>query len=238
MVFTKSILRKNLYMICLIAVNIVHILYFYLDFLLIILAVGYNTELSISSIGFYRFRFYISFVLICCQSSCLILASIDRTLMISLNAETRKCNTRRLIVTSLISLILFFSVIEIHGLLFIEILQYESDYFVCFDQPGAYTTFLGYHALLVNGFVPSQLMAIFRLWTVKNIRSVRHRIPNPHVTNTEYVTIGRPHIIQSKDKQLIRMLLVDIVTFIIFKFSVTILLIYQQITQYHQKSSE
>ncbi|CAF0853603.1 unnamed protein product [Adineta steineri] len=238
MVFTKNSLRKNPCTICLIAVNIVDIIYFYLGFLLTILAVGYNTDLSISSIGFCRFRFYISFVLTCSQPTCLILASIDRTLITSKNVETRQRSTRRLIITSLISLILFYAIVEIHGLLFMEILQYGPNYFVCFYQPGTYTTFMGYHALIVNGFIPPLLMAIFGLWTVKNVRNVQRRLPITHATNREHVNIGRSYVIQSKDRQLIRMLLVDIIAFIIFKFPVTIILIYQQITQYNQKSSE
>lgn len=240
LVFTKSTLRKNPCTICLIAVNIVDICYFYLGFLLTILAVGYATDPSASSIAFCRFRFYISFVLTCWQPTCLILASIDRVLITSPNACTRQRSTCRLMLTSLVSLGLFFALVEIHGLLFMDIFQYGPDYFVCFYQLGFYTTFMGYHALLVNGFIPPLLMAIFGLWTVKNIRAVRRRPVVFYATPTENVEIeiGRVHVIQSKDRQLIRMLLVDIVAFIVFKIPVTIMLVYQQITQYHSKSSE
>lgn len=237
-VFTKGTLRKNPCTICLIAVNIVDMLYFYLGFLITILAGGYDTDFSISSLGFCRFRFYISFVLACCQPTCLILASIDRVLITSPNAATRQRSTRRLVITCLIGTTVFFVVVEIHGLLFMQILQYGPAYFVCFYQPGAYTTFMGYHALLVSGFVPPLFMAIFGLWTARNIRYAYRRRVVSHAINTEHVEMSRPYIIQTKDKQLIRILLVDIVAFSIFKFPVAILLIYQEITQYNTKSSE
>ncbi|CAF0951704.1 unnamed protein product [Adineta ricciae] len=159
--------------------------------------------------------------------------SIDRTLITSSNVATRKRSTPRMIIITLIILLLFYAVVEIHGLLFMEILQHGPDYFVCFYQPGAYTTFMGYHALVVNGFIPPLLMVIFELWTVKN---TRRRIPISHEMNRKHVDIGRPYHIQSKDKQFIRILLVDIIAFVIFKFPVTILVIYQQITQNSQIS--
>jgi hypothetical protein len=239
MVFTQSTLRKNPCTICLIAVNIINFLYFYLGLLLTTLADGYNIDPSTSNIGFCRFRYYIAQVLACWQSSCLILASIDRVLITSRNATTRQRSTRSLIAVSMIGIGLFWTLFHIHALIFMEILQYGPDYSICYYQPGVYTTFMTYYAFTVNGFLPPSLMAIFGCWTVKNIRGVpRARFPPSNSVNTGNVPIGRPHAIQSKDQQLIRMLLVDIISFVICKLPSTIVLIYRQITQYNDKSDD
>jgi hypothetical protein len=92
-------------------------IYFYLGLLLTTLAVGYDTDPSASNIVFCRFRYYIALVLACWGSSCLILASIDRTLVTSRNATTGKRSSRRLVSISMI--ISARSVHDIHDLLFI-----------------------------------------------------------------------------------------------------------------------
>ncbi|CAF4106380.1 unnamed protein product [Rotaria sordida] len=99
MVFTKDTLRKNPCTICFVAINTINFLYFYLGLLFTTLAVGYNIDPSASNIAFCRFRYYVALIFACWESSCIILASIDRTLVTSPNAGTRKLSTRRLIAT-------------------------------------------------------------------------------------------------------------------------------------------
>ena len=167
------------------------------------------------------------------------LASIDRTLVTSTKAGTRKLSTRRLVFISMISLGLFWMVFHIHALIFMEIQQFGPNYFVCYYQPGAYTIFITYYLLLINGMLPPLLMALFGCWTVKNVRRVGPYggVVLDHPNNTTIV-IGRQYGLQSKDRQLIRMLLVDIVIYFICKTPLAILYIYQQITQYEDKNSE
>lgn len=238
MVFTKDTLRKNPCTICFVVSNIINFLYFYLGLLLTTLAVGYNIDPSASNIIFCRFRYYIALVLACWGSSCLILASIDRTLITSSNTVTRRFSSRRLIGICMISIALFWILFHIHALILTEILQFGPNYFVCFYQPGAYTTFMTYYSLVINGSLPPLLMIIFGLWTVKNIRQVRRAIHHANSMNTRTIIIGRAHVVQSKDRQLIRMLLVDIVSYVICKYPITIFYIYQQITQYQEKTIE
>jgi hypothetical protein len=80
--------------------------------------------------------------------------------------------------------------------------------------------------------LPPLLMAIFAIWTVKNIRGVC-RVPlHSEMTNTGTAVVGRPYTLQAKDQQLIRMLLMEIILFVVCKCPVTIFLIYQQISCY------
>ena len=66
---------------------------------------------------------------------------------------------------------------------------------------------------------------------------MQHVIRQQH-TQTDVVTVGRPHVVRSKDQQLIRMLLVEIITYVMCKFPVTIGFIYQQITKNNEKTAE
>jgi hypothetical protein len=78
-------------------------------------------------------------------------------------------------------------------------------------------------------------MALFGFWTLKNIRQVHRATQHSHSMNTGSIVIGRPYRLQSKDRQLIRMLLVDILSYLLCKCLVTIFYIYQQITQYQKR---
>jgi hypothetical protein len=238
MVFTKNTLRKNPCTICLIGVNITNFLFLYLDFLFTMLATGYNINLTSNNIIFCRFNTYVAFVLVCLESSYLILASIDRTLVTSRNAGTRRLSTRRFIHISMISLALFWALFNIHALIFIQIVQFGPNKFVCYYQPGRYTTFITFYSLVISGVLPPALMALFGCWTVKNVSQIHRVRQDSRATNTSVVVAGRPRTLQSKDQQLIRMLFIEILTYVICKFPVTIFYIYQQITQYTEKSVE
>ncbi|CAF1097142.1 unnamed protein product [Adineta steineri] len=239
LVLKKISLRKSPCTICLVAVNIVNLAYLFFGFLFTVFVLGYNSDPSTSSIIFCRFRNYMSFILTCCEPSCLILASIDRVLVTSPNAGTRRRSTRRLTIISMIGICSFWAVFHIHTLIFIQIVQYGTNYFVCTFQTGVYSEFVTYYSLVVTGCLPPALMAIFGCWTVKNIRQIRRVRHNASTIGTgTVVVVGGAHTFQSKDQQLIRMLFIDILGYIICKYPGTIMLIYQQITQYDIKSDE
>ncbi|CAF1418079.1 unnamed protein product [Adineta steineri] len=231
-------LRKSPCTICLVAVNIVNFAYLFVGLLFTILTLGYNIDPTTSNIVFCRVHFYITYILTCCEPYCLILASIDRVLITSPNAGTRRLSTRRLMVISIIFICSFWMVFHIHALIFTQIIQYGINYFVCIYQSGEYATFITYYLLVVTGCLPPAVMAIFGFWTVKNIRQISRVKHNAGTITTVTVVIGRSHTLQSKDQQLIRMLFIDILSYIVCKYPVTIMLIYQQVTQYEDKSYE
>jgi hypothetical protein len=119
-----------------------------------------------------------------------------------------------------------------------EILQFGPDYFVCTFQPGAYTSFITYYSLIGTGIGPTLLMIIFGFLTMKNIRQIQNAIHPSTATAIGTTVVGRPYTPQSKDRQLIRMLLMEISIYILARFPATIFLIYSQITQYETKSVE
>ncbi|CAF1576993.1 unnamed protein product, partial [Adineta steineri] len=187
MVFMKDGLRKNPCSVCFIAINITNFAYIYLGLLFVVLPSGYGIDPSTNNMDFCRFRYYADTILTCWESSYLILASIDRTMITSRNATTRQRCTR----------------------------QEGPNYFVCYYQPGAYTTFITYYSLFINGLLPPFLMILFGIQTVKNARQLGRNTGPAKSSNVGSVSVGGTHIFQSKDQQLIRIVLVDIITYII-----------------------
>jgi hypothetical protein len=237
-VFTRNTLRKSPCAICFVGGNIVDLMYLFLTSIPTFLGIGYNINLGTRNLAYCRSLAYIGSILSSLGPSYLILASIDRTLITSRNAGTRKRSTRRLAITCIIVLALFWMIFHIHALIYMQILQYGVDYFICTFQPGAYTSFITYYVLIVIGISPPLLMILFGFWTMKNIRQVRHTVHPSTKTAIGTTVVGRSYTPQSKDHQLIRMLLMEISVYILARFPATMFLIYQQITQYQIKSIE
>ncbi|UJR19566.1 hypothetical protein I4U23_022696 [Adineta vaga] len=237
-VFTTNTLRKNPCAICFIAVSIANVLFVYFSFIPLVMQVGYDIDPSSTNIVYCRFRFYTSYVFGCLGPFYMILASIDRSIVTSRDAGIRKRSTSCLAITCIIVLALFWMIFHIHAFIFTEIIQFGPNMFLCYFQPGNYTVFMTYYSLLFNAIIPPLLMIMFGLWTIKNVSTVHNNVHPTGLLMNASTNMGRRHIIHSKDHQLMKMLLVDIVVYIIFRIPFTIYLIYQQITQYQLKSSD
>jgi hypothetical protein len=233
LVFTRITLRKSPCSICFVAGNIIDLMFLLLSFIPTFLGTGYGINPGAQNLTYCRSIYYIGLILSSLGPSYLILASIDRTLITSRNAGTRKRSTRRLAITCIICLALFWTIFHIHALIYIKFVQFGPDYFVCTFQPGAYTSFITYYSLFVIGISPPLLMILFGFLTMKNIRQIQNTV---HPYNT--TAVGQFYTPQSKDRQLIRILLMDISIYILARFPATIYLIYGQITQYEVKSAE
>jgi hypothetical protein len=79
------------------------------------------------------------------------------------------------------------------------------------------------------------MLSTLGLQIVKNIRSVRHVRVAPNVWATETAAERSQPITSSKDRQLVLMLLIDIVIYIAFSAVMVIIIMRQQITQYQTK---
>lgn len=238
LIFTKGTLRKNHCTINFIAINIIHVIYLYMGLFFTSLSSGYGIDPSAKSIVFCRLRFYVGFVISCCQSSLLVVATIDRTLITSSNNRIRRLTTRRVMIAIILVTCLFWTIVHTHALFFTEIRQIGPNSFVCTCQQGTYIIFITYYIVIINGVLPPILMTIFSCWTVRNIHRVRCIQRLSRVSNTRLITTGRPYSLQSKDHQLIRMLFVEILVYLICKSPITLLFIYLQITNHDDKTTE
>jgi len=237
LVFTKKILRKNPCSIYFVALNISNILLIYQSLLFNILQAGYNINPAAHSLPLCRFYIYAALVFDILGPFYLILASIDRVLITSYNALTRRRSTQRLAYVCIISGTIFWMLVHTHGLVFGSIVEVAPNYFSCYFQPGAYLAFIAYYSFLVKGILVPFFLIMFGIWSIINIRSIGRRRVAPAMSAT--ITIvggGGLYAINSKDRQLVLILLTEISLYMIFSWMEAIFLMYEQLTQYNTKS--
>jgi hypothetical protein len=233
-VFTKKHLRKNPCSVCFVAYNIGSFLLIYTSLLFTTLLNGYNITPSSYNLSFCHFRNYMMTVLDVLNPFYIILASVDRILLTSPNALTRQRSTRRLAYVSVISVTLFWLLVHIHTLFLTNIIQPAPNFVVCYFEPGMYFALISYYTTIVKGILVPLCMIIFGVWTVKNIRHVGRVAPVLSVTRSRTgVGVCFTH---SKDRQLIRIVLIDISIYIIFSLMLSAVFMYQQFNQSQSQS--
>ncbi|CAF4058421.1 unnamed protein product [Adineta steineri] len=236
-VFSKKTLRKNPCSIYLIACNVTNFLLIYISILIATLGTGYSIDPSAHSWIVCRLRYYITLVCDVLNPSYLILAAFDRILVTSRNALTRQHSTSRLAYICICIITLFWLIFHSHALIFTTILETAPDIAICYFQPGLYLSVISYYSLIIKALLIPILMVILGLWTVKNVRSMNHVTAVVNASTSGGVTIpGGVRTAHSKDRQLIKILLVDTSIYIFFNTMISIILIYQQIMQNQSQS--
>ena len=95
LVFMQKNLRKNPCSIYFIAYNIANLIYIHSSLLALTLSIGFKIDASVYNLVLCRLRLYTVALFNLLSSFYLILASIDRILITSRNAITRRRSTRR-----------------------------------------------------------------------------------------------------------------------------------------------
>jgi hypothetical protein len=234
-VFTQKTLRKNPCSLYFIAYNVVNLIYIQGLLLSSTLTVGYNIDDTIYSIPICRIHIYIPVSCNVLSPFCLILASIDRVLITSPNALTRQRSTRRLAYICIIGGTLFWALFHIHVLILATITQVGPHSFLCYFQPGGQLTFMGYYQV-IKEILTFSLMIIFGLWTIYNVHNIQHIRAAPTASVCRTTMGNTPRSKFSKDRQLIIMLVVDVIIYALFSFAIAVFIMYQQITQNIAKS--
>ncbi|CAF1465618.1 unnamed protein product [Adineta steineri] len=234
-VFSQKNLRKNPCSIYFIAYNLANFIYIYSSLLSLTLNIGYKINANIYHLALCRVFLYTVALFNSLSSFYLILASIDRILITSRNAITRRKSTRRLAYLCIIVGTLFWALVHAHLLIFSTITQITPNSFLCYYQPGIHLTFMGYYSI-IKEISALLLLTICGLWSIKNIHSLHHMriVLNLSVTKNVIETNSS----SGKDRQLFSMLLMDIIIYAVFSFIFSIFLMYQQITQNQIKTSD
>jgi hypothetical protein len=157
------------------------------------------------------------------------LASIDQVLVTSSNSNMWKRSTYRLACISSIIGTIFWILFHIHALIYSEIVEIKSNSFHCDLNIGLYSTIVTYYSLIVKGILSPLLLIILGLWTMKNVRN----IPRIKPISGIIITDNRSYTI---DQQIIEILIKDIIIYIIFQSFMSIVLMYELITQHHMKN--
>ncbi|CAF1531048.1 unnamed protein product [Adineta ricciae] len=224
-IFMKKNLRKDPCSIYFIAYNIASLIMIYTVILLNTLIYGYNIDPSSYDIHFCRFRLYNLLLLDVLGPSYLILASIDRILITSMNVHIRQCSTIRLAYLTIFLTTIFWLLSTSHTWIFSSITMISPYINVCYFQMDNYYVFISYYSSIVKGILCASLMMIFGLWSIRNVRKSSHIYQMNAVLSR-----------QSKDRQLLRILLNDIIIYFVFNSMLSIVLIYEQIVKSSSES--
>ena len=137
----------------------------------------------------------------------------------------------RVVLKMIILTFFFWMILPIHLLIFYDIqISKNGTNHVCSNSPGAYSTFLSFYSLLINGISMPLLMTIFGLLTLRNLKHYRNQIHS----NTIIILSQRR---RKEEWSILRMLLIQLIVNVILSLPVTIYLFYSGLTQYIQKSS-
>ncbi|CAF0867553.1 unnamed protein product [Adineta steineri] len=236
-VFTKKSLRKNPCSLYFISYNIANLILMYSSILTVTLSAGYGVSPSTYNLAFCRYNLYMAILIDILSSSYLVLASIDRMLVTSVNVKTRQRSTRRFAYMSIISITIFWILFHSHILSSAVITQVTPNNFVCNLPPGTDLILHSYYSFIVKALLIPLLMIIFGLIALRNIRKVHSIRIAPVLTNTGTIIKNQLKSSFSKDRQFCLMLFIDIGIYIIFSSMLSAINMYQQITQYYIKSS-
>ncbi|UJR18255.1 hypothetical protein I4U23_005158 [Adineta vaga] len=234
LVFNQKNLRKSPCSIYFIAHNFANFVFIYFSLVPSTLNLGYGIDISTRHIVICRVRLYITILSNVVSPLYLVFASIDRVLITSPNALTRRRSTRRFACICIIIGTLFWTFLHAPILVFANIIQIGPNAFICYFQSSVYLSFISYTSLF-RATSALSLMMICGIWSIKNIRGLQQVRPAASLS----ATLGsNQHSHSSKDHQLFLILLIDIIIYALFSFAFAFYLIYQQITQNDVKNAE
>jgi len=217
-VFLQKSMRKNSCVLFLISYMITNLVYINFTILDVVLS-GYGIDYSIQSDAFCRIRMYISLVFSIIPTYLLVMASFDRMCISSSNAQTRLRMNQRFSLYAIGGISLFWSLFHLQAIFFSEIQLIYGIKLECNTQPGIPAAFVSYYSFICDGTIPLLLMTAFGIQTLINIKQVRIIRMN------------------SKDRFLIILLIIQLSVYIFLRVPTPIYLIYQEITQSNIKST-
>ena len=220
LVFTSRALFKNPCTIYLLSATCMNISVLFFGLLIRSLMDGFNIDVIGNNLILCRLRYLILHPSYALSSWFLVLASIDRFCISSRNVRLRNFSKpltarRTVVVTSCLCFLLY-----IHILGLFEIQQLRSGPY-CYARVGSYRIFYDFLFFSSFSFLPPILMMIIGLATVRNIRLARVRVV---VTNATAGQLNR------KDRQLILMLLVQLIATTVCTLPHAILKLYSTFT--------
>ena len=226
-VFAGKTMRQNPASIYFIAYNIANLIRLWESLFLAIITY-HGIDPVTRNVPFCKIHFYIQLVFFMLTPYYLILTSIDRTLVTSSSKRIRERSTLRLAYWSIAGVTLVFFLFFIQLFPFIDIYPVYSNFFTCYLPAGSYRLFMSICAFALNGFLPSVLLTIFGMFTLRNLRRGRILPRNVGtITNNDR---------RLRDRQLAIMLLAEIVSYMPFNLAYHLFSLYRQITNDRIKS--
>ncbi|CAF1062744.1 unnamed protein product [Adineta steineri] len=228
-VFCQKTLRRSPCANYFIAYNTANILYIYCGLLFLTISLGYQIDRTTSSLVLCRLHLYTALLFHSLSQFYLILASVDRVLITSHHALTRRRSTHYLARISIVIGTIFLIIFHSHALIFPNIIQIIPHVFICNFEQSWEGAFINYYTIFKETLL-LLLMIIFGLKSIHNIRNIQHARVAPEESTRATIVDRNIHSTSSKDRQLVLILIGDITMYALFSFIFAIYLIYMQIT--------
>jgi hypothetical protein len=214
LIFTRRALRTSPSSLYFLVGSVNNCFVIYVALLTRYLATSWNQDPSATNTVLCKLRLFFVYASISLVLWFIVLASIDRFLSSSHKAAFRRLSSLPIARKMIVSTTIFIYLLHSHMLIFYK--SGVSDHgTICSIFSDEYNIFFNFFFLIISCILPIVLMCIFGMLTILNVRNIRNRVV-PQVNN---VRNGR---LRSNDRQLITMLLfqVLITTLISAPFSV------------------
>ncbi|UJR12132.1 hypothetical protein I4U23_016309 [Adineta vaga] len=221
-------MRQNAGCIYYIAYYIVNGLTLYLGLFTAILS-SVKIDPSSYNVVYCKISFYLRIVAGLITPYYLVLASIDRALITSARTSIRQRSTHQFAYRSIFGVTLFFILFYFY-LIIVNIYELLPNYRLCYLPPDSSRVISYIFTVLFDGFIPSVLLIVTGTITIRNLRQSRVQPLNaaPNVNNAR----------RSKDRQLLIILLVEIIGYAPMAIIINSFGIYREATQYQVKSND
>ena len=185
---------------------------------------GFQIDFSSSNVGYCRFRYFILHSSMVLSSWFIILAGIDRFWISSRNIQRRRLSNFKYTCYSTVLITLIGLGSYSHVLILFNIEQRKSGPY-CYAPAGTYQVLYDFFFFATYSLVPPTMMMIVGLGTFYNIHQRRRQIGSVVTVN------GNFHHLCKRDRQLITMLLVQLIFTVVLTLPIAIQKLYAAFTQ-------
>lgn len=214
-IFKRPALRKSPCTLYLLAASVDNLLVIYTALITRLLANGFGIDVATFSSMTCRLRYYLSYIFLALSPYLFILACFDRYCLSSPLASDRLRSNHRFAKRSILSATLLACLLYSHMVIFYD-LEDTPLGLACNCQSGIYEYFYRYFYLFVYCLGPPLIMTYFCILTSTNIHHHSQRI-KPSLSKS------RENQYRRLDRQLIRMLICQVLTHLICSLPYAIL---------------
>ncbi len=231
-VFCQSEQRRNPCSIYLLMMTICNLICLNVGIIPIIYSLDHE-DITIESLIACRIQFYIRHTFFQMMRTYKVLACIDRYALCSSNIRIRSFSQRRIAIRLIFIFALFWFLICIF---FSVTRTIENDSCNIFNQ--IYLMIYTIYYMIFAGIIPPLLILIFTILVMKSLTEVRNRV-QPFVTRNSITTNQSMTIVlRKRDRNLIKMVFIEVIFYVISTMPFSIYLIYKMITNNLIKSEE
>jgi len=221
LIFTRRSLRQNPCSIYFLALSINNIFVLYVVLLTRLLSSGWNLDPTTTNNILCKLRIFFAYVSLCLTQWFIVLASIDRFLSSCHTIRYRQLSNKSIARKATIFTVLFITLAHLHIPIWWSS-QYVGSISICNIFNPVYDIFFSMFFIIFTSLLPPFFMIIFGLKTILNVRKLRIQVA-PQNSNT------RNERLRPKDRQMVTMLLFQVVITVILTTPFTAISLYSTI---------